>query len=432
MGQDGGQGADGTSRFETLDALRGVCALMVAFFHMPFAHPLRAVPHFDNVQFCVDVFFVLSGFVLLHAYGERLAGSRQDLRRRGLWRQGLRFALVRFGRLWPLHAATLGLLVAIEAARLLYLAGHPGMPVVTPPFGEAHRPIEVLTHLLFLQDFLTFGEFSWNVPAWSIAVEFYASLVLAGTVMLVGPRAHRTFAVLALLSALALHAASPGTLFAIQDWGILRCLSDLFVGCLAYGLRDALRLPEAWAGWVEAAALALLLAVAALVPPGGWAYGAPLVFGAVIALFSHGRGPVSAAAQGAVPQALGRWSFSIYLLHFPVLQLFRTGLHYAVPGAGAPTPGAEGGGIDLGAPLLNLSAALALVGVSVLLAGPSYWLIERPALAWFRALDRWAFARTPAAPGLGMPASQPMSQPVSQIEKPPHRPACGDWSPIGQ
>lgn len=401
------------SRFETLDALRGVCALAVAFFHMPFAHPLREAPRFDNVQFCVDVFFVLSGFVLLHGYGERLASPRQ----------ALRFMLVRFGRLWPLHAATLGLLVALEVARLVYLTGHPGTPVVTPPFGAAHRPVEVLTHLLFLQDFLTFGEFSWNFPSWSIAVEFYASLALACTVMLAGPRARWTFAGLALLAALALHAASPGTLFAIQDWGILRCLFDLFVGCLAYCLRDAVRVPDRWAGRAEALALALLLAVVGLVPPGNWAYGAPLVFGAAIALFSHGRGAVSAVARHGLPQVLGRWSFSIYLLHLPVLQVFLTGLHYAVPRSAGPAPGA---GVDLGGPLVNLAAALGIVGATTLLAGLSYRLVERPARAWFRGADpRTGTGRTGRV-------SRRVSRRVSQIEKASPPSACGDWSPIGQ
>lgn len=413
MEQRADRAAEPASRFETLDALRGVCALAVAFFHMPFAHPLREAPRFDNVQFCVDVFFVLSGFVLLHAYGARLGSPTQ----------GLRFALARFGRLWPLHAATLGLLISLEAARLLYLAGHPGTPVVTPPFGPAHRPVEVLTHLLFLQDFITFGEFSWNVPAWSIAVEFYASLVLAGTVMLAGPRARWVFAGLALLAALALHAVSPRTLFAIEDWGILRCLFDLFVGCLAYCLRDAARAPDGGAGWAEAGAIGLLVAIPALVPPGDWAYGAPVAFGAAIAVLSHGRGPVSAAARRGLPQALGRWSFSVYLLHLPVIQVFLAGLHYAVPRVGSLPPGSETGSVDLGGPALNLATALALVAAAVVLAGLSHRLVERPTLAWFGALDRRLFGPRPT-PG--------PSAAVCQIEKTPWRPAGGDWSPLGQ
>ncbi len=82
------RGRVGSGRFEALDAGRGVCALAVAFFHMPLVHPLQHQAWFPNLQFCVDIFFVLSGFVLLHAYGDRLASGRQVLR----------FVLMRFGR----------------------------------------------------------------------------------------------------------------------------------------------------------------------------------------------------------------------------------------------------------------------------------------------------------------------------------------------
>ena len=386
-GRTGGVGPAGASRFETLDALRGVCALAIALFHMPLGYPLRTAPRLDNLQFCVDIFFVMSGFVLLHAYGHRLGSPRE----------AARFVLVRFGRLWPLHAATLALLVAVECLRFAYLARHPEAHAATPPFGDGRRPAEIATNLLFLQDFVTFGELSWNFPAWSIAVEFYAALILAGVVMLVGPGARWAFAALALLAGLALHAISPNSLFVIRDWGILRCLFDVFAGCLAYGLRDAARVPPRLASASEAAALAASLAVVALAPPGGLAYGAPLVFAVAVGLASHGRGLLSALARRGPLQSLGRWSFSIYLLHLPVIQVFTTGLHYAAPRLGLVPVEREGWIIDLGSPGLNLAVALALVGVTVALAALSYRLVERPSLAWFKALDRRLFAREPAS-----------------------------------
>lgn len=369
----------GSGRFEALDAGRGVCALAVAFFHMPLAHPLQQQAWFPNLQFCVDFFFVLSGFVLLHAYGDRLATGRQ----------GLRFALMRFGRLWPLHAATLGLMILVEVARLIYLAHHADAPVATPPFGAGHRPVEIVTHLLFLQNFRTFGDYSWNFPSWSIAVEFWASMVLALTVMAAGPRARRVFAALAGLSALALWWLSPRTLFVIQNWGIVRCLFDMFVGCLAYGLRDAVRLPRAAATPAEAVVCLAMLAVVALAPQGIGATAASLVFGLAIALFSQERGALSDAARRPAAQRLGLWSFSVYLLHLPVIQVFTTAMHYVEHRTGLPRTVVIGHDryLDFGSGPANIAVAAGLVALTVPLACLTYRLVERPALAWFRRND---------------------------------------------
>ncbi|KMO31054.1 hypothetical protein VQ03_27815 [Methylobacterium tarhaniae] len=372
-------GGERTGRFEALDAGRGVCALAVAFFHMPLVHPLKQQVWFPNLQFCVDVFFVLSGFVLLHAYGDRL----------GTGRQVLRFGLMRVGRLWPLHAATLSLLVLLEALRLAYLSHHAGPAVATPPFGPGHRPVEIVTHLLFLQNFRTFGDYSWNFPAWSIAVEFWASLVLAATVMAVGPRARLAFAGGAAAGALALWCLSPRTLFVIQNWGIVRCLFDLFLGCLAYTLRDALRLPRPAATGAEAVACLALPALVLLAPAGPVGYGASLVFAAAIALFSHQRGAVSDLARARLPQCLGRWSFSIYLLHLPVIQVCTTVMHAIGQRTGLPRTVIVGHDqyLDVGSGPANLAVAAGLVAVTVPLAALTYRFVERPSLAWFRRND---------------------------------------------
>jgi peptidoglycan/LPS O-acetylase OafA/YrhL len=81
-------------RFETLDSWRGICALLVAVFHMPLAGALAGNQFIRGSYLFVDFFFVLSGFVIAHAYGAKLT--------RG---EGLaKFMVTRFGRLFPLHA----------------------------------------------------------------------------------------------------------------------------------------------------------------------------------------------------------------------------------------------------------------------------------------------------------------------------------------
>ena len=54
-------------RFEALDSLRGVCAVLVVMFHMPVASHWRTWDFIQHAYLFVDYFFVLSGFVIAHA-----------------------------------------------------------------------------------------------------------------------------------------------------------------------------------------------------------------------------------------------------------------------------------------------------------------------------------------------------------------------------
>src|SRR5687768_5126464 len=94
-------------RFDALDSLRGVFALMVALVHLSALGHFFAWPLVRNAGFGVDFFFVLSGFVLMHAYGGRVGSAAQALD--FLWR--------RVGRLYPLHLATLCVMLAIELGK---------------------------------------------------------------------------------------------------------------------------------------------------------------------------------------------------------------------------------------------------------------------------------------------------------------------------
>src|SRR6476646_3749097 len=130
-------------RFEALDALRGVCALLVVLFHIPIYHALKDVAAFANLQFCVDMFFALSGFVLCHAYGQRLDDRAE----------GLRFTVMRFARLWPLHIVVLALFVLLELAKFVFSRADGSMALDSQPFSDGHTFWQIVTNVLFLQSF---------------------------------------------------------------------------------------------------------------------------------------------------------------------------------------------------------------------------------------------------------------------------------------
>ena len=111
-------------RFETLDSWRGICALLVALFHFPAAGWLEKNGFINGSFLFVDFFFVLSGFVIAHAYADRLKDG-VSLKR---------FMVTRFGRLFPLHAFMLAAFVVFEGLRM-------ALPSVTGGGGRRATPV---------------------------------------------------------------------------------------------------------------------------------------------------------------------------------------------------------------------------------------------------------------------------------------------------
>ena len=138
-----------TSRFEALDAWRGVCALLVAMFH------LQAYSHIYDLSFVrhsflfVDFFFVLSGFVIAGSYRAKLLDGFS------IWH----FMLLRLGRLYPLHVAVLVVFIGIELLRFRFsgtLGGQNG-----DKFTEAHSINFIVTNLLLIQSLNIHKTLTW-------------------------------------------------------------------------------------------------------------------------------------------------------------------------------------------------------------------------------------------------------------------------------
>lgn len=96
--------------FAPLEAFRGFAALMVAWFHSGIVNgdkPALILP--GNIY--VDFFFVLSGFVITHAYASQIG-------------EGMRFyefAALRLARVWPLHMVMLGVFIVYNLGQhILY------------------------------------------------------------------------------------------------------------------------------------------------------------------------------------------------------------------------------------------------------------------------------------------------------------------------
>lgn len=362
-------------RFAALDSWRGVAALAVALGHIKGPSPLLANPLHDNLVRGVDFFFVLSGFVIACSYGDRLA--------RGF--PVLRFMVLRWGRIWPLHAVMVLSYVALEC--LLLAFGPFGGPDGRAPF-TAERDLAALpVSFLLLQEWVWPGRDLWNTQSWSVSVELALYALAAAAWHGLGRWA------LAVGTGLALA-------FGLLDLAALAPLPDHFVrGLVGFGLGmgcwalwpavdrlgDRLGLPIGAATALEAGlvALAAVLTIgrAALLP-------IDLVFAAMVLVFAREQGLVSRVLCTAPLRWLGVLSYGLYMVHgmvfgriYDVLGLIqvRTGQRWVV---------AELGGMDRillpAAPAALLAAAM--LGTALACSWFAWRFIEWPARTCVRRL----------------------------------------------
>ncbi len=144
-------------RIYEIDSLRGIAALVVVFAHFqPFFW--SRVVHWGFLA--VDLFFIMSGFVLTKTYEARILSGAIGARD---------FLVRRFARLAPLHYLTLGVFLIAEVVS--WLTGH----------GHAvnwYMPLySFFLNLAFLQNVGLTHEMTWNGVSWSISTEMVVNLM---------------------------------------------------------------------------------------------------------------------------------------------------------------------------------------------------------------------------------------------------------------
>jgi peptidoglycan/LPS O-acetylase OafA/YrhL len=298
---------DGKIRFEALDGLRGLAALVVVLAHFCSATGvLMKWPGLFNAVLAVDTFFVLSGFVLAHSFL-----SRQE---KGLHIAPVGLLVQRWVRLWvPFAAATLiaiSLRVGIGPHACSELGG------LELAYCQRWNITETLGSLL--KQLLVFYSPNLNAPSWTLPVEFFNSLLVPALVILI--------------------ARSPG--YAV----LITCLSFLSVflpirlpsclylfagGCL---LRSGIgpQYPGRWALPLLMLSYLIMLPRYNIGQDVQQALLAPSSFALVVVALRSQR--VARLFMHPAFQLLGRLSFPMYLLHWPLLLAFLPTIYLRVVG----------------------------------------------------------------------------------------------------
>lgn len=156
------------SRIHELDGLRGFLALYVAAYHL--ANPLHAlaatldqwVPVFRQGWYAVDVFFIMSGFVMMHVYAQFFVKSMSP--------QAIKkFYIARVARLYPVHIVTLIAMVVIVVP-----AGWYNLNLFN---SEGRFSASAALASLFMLHGPWIDHRTWNYPSWSISAEWHAYLL---------------------------------------------------------------------------------------------------------------------------------------------------------------------------------------------------------------------------------------------------------------
>lgn len=361
MGHTTTEGPARVERVASLESVRGIAAFLVVLYHVPgWNRTLYEVAIVRNGYLMVELFFVLSGFVIFRTYSTRLH-TLGDL---------ARFQFLRFGRLYPVHVLMLLTYVALETLKFV-AATRFGLHAATSEAFVENNGWAFLQHLALLQAIGPLGRAeTFNIPAWSISVEFYTYLLFGALLLLLKGR-RLLVAVGLVLSLTSLVLLATGNTFGWQY--LLRGVAGFFLGCGISLLTERRRLPLA-RGSAPAAAAALVLFLSLKKPHE--ADVAVFVFSAALVLCLVADGGSSRGALSARPvRWLGDISYSLYMTHAIVLWVANQTIRIAFR---APQSLVEG----VMTPQLSLGAALAATLLCLLLslavAQAMSALVERP------------------------------------------------------
>jgi peptidoglycan/LPS O-acetylase OafA/YrhL len=159
-----------TNEIRPLTGIRGFAAYWVLAYH--YSQDLYALipgfallePIFARGGMGVDIFFVLSGFVISYVYrieARPLAASGYG-----------KFVVNRVARIYPAYAFCLGILLCIVLADRIT-----GRDMADP---QSYPLSSMIWHLLMMQawPFVPANWSNWNTPAWSVSAEWFAYLFL--------------------------------------------------------------------------------------------------------------------------------------------------------------------------------------------------------------------------------------------------------------
>jgi len=363
-----------------IQGLRAIGAFSVAISHS-WDSPIREAAWFNGSFLVVDMFFVLSGYLVTMVYAERT----------GDWRQGGGMIINRLGRLYPTHILLLAILLFLLNLKMgmsLLLAAL-GIDIGMTPVGDQPEIFDLGYFLLTITLLHGVGindSDLFNFASWSISAEFWAFVTLTTCFVLARDRRQRiVFGSVAIALCIAFYLAcwwDPAThrfdASRLLDRNLARSVMAYFVGMLAFELRRRyLEAPPDRA--VDALQAISLVAIGLVICNQPWLYMSQIwslpIWAALIISLSYGRG-WAVSLLGCAPMVwLGERSYGMYMVHSVVIIMIKHRV-LAID--------------DL---WLRTAMLLPYLAAVVILAHFLYRYVEMPAAAWVKQRVRKYQAR---------------------------------------
>lgn len=354
-----------------LTGVRGIASFWVLLHHTPNLHPLGEVhvPYVSNLfekgWLGVDLFFVLSGFVISYVYSAKM--------QKFSWPAALRFWKLRIARVYPAHV------VATLAFAPVYLGAHFAFGYVSP--NDAFSVTKLLHALTLTNGWGIPNATGWNMPSWSVSSEWAAYLAFPLIVPLTSKQrsvAVNIACIGAIIGAMVGLAflENGGTSYTLEwRWTLLRIASEFLIGCLVYDLFRELKVSgdQPIFDWIAGGSLLAVVGLALWGLPSIYDFALILLFAALVLSLALSSGPIARWFGGRTLVYLGEISYSIYLIHTVILLVMGQALQrvWPVP-SNVPTVGFVG-------------VYVVFIAASILAGHLLFRFVEEPARKWLRA-----------------------------------------------
>lgn len=314
-----------SSTIPSLTGVRGIAALWVLVYHLQsFSRQLGlgalgSVPLLRGGWAGVDLFFVLSGFVLMLTHETQFRALS--------WGNLGRFAALRALRIYPVSTAVLLMILGLVTVDATFRTWFAQAAVPTNLTATAFVRTLFLANRWWLP-----ADGDWNQPTWSLSAELvgyvaFPFIAVVATRISMKPLLI-VLAVLCLLFPVMVSIGVSGRIYNDDIfWGALPRMIGSFTGGIVLCRLHRLT-PELWRGVQgRIADIALVLIVVDMAIPHA-SGAAPLLFGVLVYGLASDRGFANAWFSTSFSVLLGRISFPLYLVHVMFILWLAYGLEY--------------------------------------------------------------------------------------------------------